>query len=172
MASGSRRSGRRDGPGGTFRELTAAQALRLEATRRAVRLLDSAIPIPGTRQRIGLDPILGLVPGVGDVLPALFTVAVLWQAHQLGIPRVVLARMLMNTALDTLIGLVPMLGDLFDVAWKSNTRNLALLEAHAYEVRAATFGDRVFVGGLMCAVVAVAAAPFLVLWWLIGAASR
>ena len=172
MAAGSWRTGRRGGTVGALRPLTAAQALRLEATRRAARLLDSAIPIPGTQQRIGLDPILGLVPGVGDVLPSLFTVAVLWQAHQLGLPRLVLARMVMNTALDTLVGLVPLLGDLFDVAWKSNTRNLALLEAHAYDVRGASLGDTVFVAGLILAVVALVAAPFAVLWWLIGAAAR
>jgi hypothetical protein len=106
------------------------------------------------------------------VLPALFTVAVLWQAYQLGIPRVVQVRMLLNTAIDTGVGLVPVLGDLFDVAWRSNSRNLALLEAHAWDVRGPTPGDRLFVGGMLLALAGLVAAPFAALWWVIGAVTR
>ena len=85
--------------------------------------------MPGTSFRFGLDPILGLVPGLGDLVSPLFTVGLIWQARDLGIPRVVLLRMIFNVAIDTLVGLVPLLGDLFDFAWKSNNMNLALLEA-------------------------------------------
>jgi hypothetical protein len=152
-----------------LRALTSAQAQRLETTRRVARMLDSAVAIPGTSIRVGLDPILGLFPGLGDFLPPLFTIAVLWQGYQLGIPRVVQARMLLNVAIDACVGLVPGLGDLFDVAWKANTRNFALLEQHAYEERAPTRGDRLFVGGLIALVVALAAAPAVILYWLVTA---
>jgi hypothetical protein len=67
----------------------------------------------------------------------LFTVGIIWQARDLGIPRVVIMRMILNVAVDTLVGLVPILGDLFDFAWKSNNMNMALLDRHAYEERAA-----------------------------------
>ena len=84
--------------------------------------------MPGTGIRFGLDPVLGLVPGLGDVAGAALSGYLVLLAARLGAPRVVVLRMVANVAVDSVVGSVPLLGDLFDVAWKSNTRNLALLE--------------------------------------------
>ena len=92
--------------------------------------MDSAYCVPGTAIRFGWDPIVGLIPGVGDAATASFAVAVLYHAYRLGVPRVVLARMMLNTLIDLAAGLVPFAGDVADMAWKSNALNLALLERH------------------------------------------
>jgi hypothetical protein len=92
-------------------------------------LLDSAIRIPGTNFRIGLDPIIGLVPGVGDLATGAMGIYVLTVAAQAGVSRTVLVRMLANLGLDALVGGVPLLGDLFDASFKANNRNVALLES-------------------------------------------
>jgi hypothetical protein len=150
--------------------MTPAQERRLQSLRSVSRLLDSAFEVPGTSWRIGLDPIVGLIPGIGDFVSPLFTVAVLVQAWQLGVPKVVQARMLINVAIDALVGTVPLFGDLFDFAWKSNDLNLALLEGHAYEERRASPGDWVFVSLMILLVLGLAILPFLILGWLLSAA--
>ena len=146
-----------------LRQLTVGQQRTLEALRRVAQLLDSAVVVPGTSYRVGLDPILGLLPGLGDLVSPVFAIALLWQARQLAIPRVVQLRMIFNVAVDTLIGVVPFIGDLFDFAWKANDMNMALLEQHAYEDRPASGGDWVFVVGLTLLLIAIAALPFVVL---------
>jgi hypothetical protein len=98
---------------------------------RLSRLLDAAFPIPGTRYRIGLDGLLGLIPGIGDSLGTLLSSYIIFAAARSGAPKQVLLRMVGNVALEGVVGLVPILGDLFDIAWKANIRNLALLRAHA-----------------------------------------
>lgn len=103
---------------------------QVERLRRLARLLDSAIEIPGTQFRFGLDPIIGLVPGIGDVIGAIFSTLIIFQAARLGASRAILIRMMTNVAVDTLVGEIPLFGDLFDFGWKSNTRNIALLEQH------------------------------------------
>ena len=132
-------------------------------------LLDNAFQVPGTSYRIGLDPIIGLVPGIGDLVSPLFTIGMLLHARELGVPRVVQARMLINVAIDTIVGIVPVFGDLFDFAWKSNEMNLALLELHAREERDASRGDWAFVILMIALVVVVAVIPFVVLGWLVSA---
>lgn len=92
--------------------------------------MDSSIPIPGTGRKIGLDPLLGLVPFVGDFTGALVSVYIVLSAARAGVPAFTLIRMLGNVALDTLAGSVPILGDLFDAGWKSNLKNVALFERH------------------------------------------
>ena len=94
------------------------------------RLLDDLIRIPGTKIGIGLDPIIGLIPGVGDVVGGLMSTYILMVAAQEGVPASVLMRMLGNIALDSLVGVVPVVGDLFDVGVKSNRRNVDLLESY------------------------------------------
>jgi Domain of unknown function (DUF4112) len=94
------------------------------------QVLDSAIPIPGTRHTIGIDPLIGLIPVVGDAISAALSSYLVWEAKQLGIPRWKLARMIGNVALDTAVGAVPFLGDLFDVAFKANRRNLRIVLDH------------------------------------------
>jgi len=153
------------------RQLTSAQQQRITALRHMARLLDSAYEIPGTSYRIGLDPIVGLVPAIGDLISPLFTIALLWQSRDLNLPRIVQLRMLFNVAIDTLVGMVPVAGDLFDFAWKANDMNMALLERHAYEERRAAAGDWLFVIGLTLLLLIVATVPFVVLTWIVGAVS-
>ena len=124
--------------------------------------------LPGTEIRIGLDPILGLLPGLGDLVSPLFAIAVLWQSRDLGIPRVVQLRMIFNVAIDALVGMLPLAGDLFDFAWKANDRNYALLERYAYEQRQPSASDWLVVVGLTVLLLAIAAVPFLLAGWLIG----
>ena len=100
--------------------LTEPERHRLERVERLATLLDNAIPIPGTRFRIGLDPLLGLLPGLGDALGALASAWILVEAARLGASRTVLARMLYNIAVDTLIGAVPGAGD-FSSSWRTNS---------------------------------------------------
>ena len=152
-----------------LRPLTAVQVQRLQALKHVARLLDSAFVIPGTDIRIGLDPLLGLVPGLGDLTSPLFAMALLWQSRDLRIPRVIQLRMIFNVAIDALVGLLPIAGDAFDVVWKANDRNLALLERHAYEQRPPSTGDWLFVVGLIALLVVIAAVPFLLAGWLITA---
>lgn len=90
-------------------------------------LLDSKFRVPGTSLRFGLDGILGLIPGVGDVVTAGPALYLLYRAHQLGARKRVMTRMAMNTGIDLTLGAVPVLGDVFDVFFKANKRNVALL---------------------------------------------
>jgi len=117
------------------------RARRIELLRRWSRLMDSAYRVPGTSIRFGWDPIVGLVPGVGDVATASFAVTILYHAYLLGVPRVVLLRMVLNTLIDLAAGLVPFAGDVADIAWKSNSLNLALLERHERPGAKPTSGD-------------------------------
>lgn len=147
--------------------MTPGQEQRLGLLRHVARLLDSAVLVPGTSFRFGLDPILGLIPGLGDMVSPLFTLGLIWQARELGIPPVVLLRMIINVAIDTLIGVVPVVGDLFDFAWKSNNKNMALLEQHAVEERAPSAGDWAFVIVAIVLLLVLAAVPFLLVGWLL-----
>ena len=150
------------------RSLSPGQAQRLLALRKLATLLDSAFAVPGTNYRVGLDPILGLVPGVGDLVSPLFTIGILWQAHDLGIPRVVQLRMLFNVAIDALLGAVPFIGDLFDFVWKANVKNLVLLERHVTQERRASAVDWLFVVLMTVVILAFAAIPFVIAGWLIA----
>jgi hypothetical protein len=106
------------------------RARQIDQLRQWSRLMDSAYRVPGTRFRFGLDPIIGLIPGAGDLATSSFSAIVLYRAFRLGVPRVVLIRMMLNILIDLLAGAVPVVGDVFDFAWKSNSLNLALLERH------------------------------------------
>jgi len=110
--------------------LGASDESRLRRLDKLAQLLDTALSIPGTRFRIGLDGLLGLVPGVGDTLGAVFSAYIIFEAARLGFPKGILLRMSANVAIETVVGAVPILGDIFDIAWKANVRNVALLRAH------------------------------------------
>ena len=155
-----------------LRSLTPTQELRLKALRQVADLLDSAFVLPGTTYRFGLDPIIGLVPLIGDLASPLFTIAVLWHGRDLGIPKVVQLRMIFNAAIDGLIGAGPLAGDLFDFAWKSSQLNLALLERHAYAEHPANAGDWLCVVTMILLVVVIAAIPFVLAAWLVMAVAR
>jgi hypothetical protein len=139
----------------------------LNALRSLKRVLDEAFRVPGTNITFGWDAIIGLVPWAGDVLTSLLSCAIIVQAHRMRIPRVVVVRMLLNVALDFVIGVVPVVGDIADVFWKSNTKNFALLEHHAAEVRPASRGDWLFVIGILGAVLAMAVVPLIVLYLIV-----
>jgi hypothetical protein len=123
---------RSSSPNATAAEVGTVHAHRVGRLRRLSYLLDNSIPIPGTPFRIGLDSIIGLIPGVGDLVGGAFSLYIILEAAKLGVPRPLLARMGWNVAIDVLVGAVPFLGDLFDVGWKANVRNLALLDRQVH----------------------------------------
>ena len=97
-------------------------------------LMDTAFLIPGTQIRFGLDALIGLIPGIGDAITTVISLFIVSEARALGAPPLVIARMIANVALDGLVGAVPLAGDAFDVAFRANRRNMALLRAHLDKV--------------------------------------
>ena len=138
---------------------------RMQRVRSLAWLLENSIPLPGGL-RIGIEPIIGLVPGIGDALGALLSVFILNEARMLGAPRSVLMRMSGNVMIDALFGAIPFLGDLFDAGFKANTRNLALLELYELDPVGSTRSSRAFVAGftlfLLALAVTIVALPILV----------
>jgi len=117
---------------------------RLQRLRSMAWLLDNSIPLPGGF-RIGIDAIIGLVPGIGDAIGALISVFILNEARALGAPRSVLMRMSGNVLIETLVGSIPFAGDLFDAGFKANMRNIALLERHQLDPVGSARSSRTFV---------------------------
>ena len=140
-----------------------------ESLEALTRLLDDVFCIPGTNIRFGLDPLIGLIPGIGDVITGLASFLIIFAGWQRGLPRVTILRMTTNVAIDTLLGSVPVLGDVFDAAWKSNRMNLKLLQRPATENarRKNTLIDGLFLGALALALLVLAACPFVVIWLLL-----
>ncbi|HET9483871.1 MAG TPA: DUF4112 domain-containing protein [Xanthomonadales bacterium] len=123
--------------------------------RKLARLLDAAVRIPGTNIRVGLDALLGLVPGIGDAIGGALSGYIVLAAARLGVPKSVIARMLMNLGIDTVVGAVPLLGDLFDVAFRANTRNVALIESALAAPRETRVRSRWIVAGVVAAILGV-----------------
>lgn len=152
-----------------------ARIAKLERLRRVGFLLDNAIRIPGTRFRIGLDPLLGLIPGGGDTAGLILSAFIVLEAAQMGASKSALSTMAFNILLETLVGTVPGVGDLFDATWKSNIRNIALLEEHLdLELpQAAPARNRWFaillIIGLAIALVGCAYLSFQLLRWIVQA---
>jgi hypothetical protein len=119
-----------ESPAAMVPEVATVDRRRLERLRRVGYLLDNSIPIPGTRFRLGIDQLIGLVPGIGDLIGGLLSLYIIVESARIGVPRGLLARMGWNVAIDTLLGEVPILGDLFDIGFKANIRNLALLDGY------------------------------------------
>jgi len=137
--------------------------------------LDDLVRIPGTNYRIGLDPLLGLLPVVGDAPTTVLSAYIVAEAAAFGVPRATLARMVSVLVVDAVVGSIPVVGDAFDAVWKANDRNVRLLErrARAGDVDAdALQADRRFVLGvavvLVAALIGVAAAATVAAWWLLG----
>ena len=121
----------------TFGRATVDREARLKRLRRLAWFLDAAFALPFTRFRFGMNGIAGLAPAVGDALIALISLYIVNEARLMGVPKPVLARMVRNVAIEAIGGAVPVVGDLFDVAFKANLRNLALIESHfGVELRA------------------------------------
>ena len=140
--------------------------MRTETLQRWAALLDSAFRVPGTRITFGLDPLIGLIPGLGDMASPVLSVLILWQGARMRVPKVVLTRMVLNALIDAGVGAVPILGDLFDFAWKSNDWNLVLLERHARPGTRGSSADWLFVGLCALVLVGVALLPVLLIVWL------
>jgi hypothetical protein len=145
---------------------------RLEGLRVWQRLLDTAFRVPGTGIRFGWDPIIGLVPWVGDAVTALLGSVIIYHAHHLRLPRIVQLRMLINVMIDVAIGIVPFVGDVADVFWKSNARNFALLERYAGTGRPARPGDWLFVAAVMGSMILVALLPIVAAVWFFRTVAR
>jgi hypothetical protein len=116
---------------------------------RVTHILDDLVPIPGTNQKVGVDPVVGLIPVVGDVVGALAGAWVIAEAARFGIPRVALARMVVNLLVDLGLGMIPVVGIVFDVVSRSNAANLELFRRHALDPDATTAGHWSFFGGLL-----------------------
>jgi hypothetical protein len=130
-------------------------------------LLDEAFRIPGTQFRFGLDGIIGLVPGLGDVLAGLLSVVIPLAAWIRGVPSVTLVRMAANLGIGVLVGTIPIFGDIFDVVWKPNRRNYRLLQRHLGAARQHTWRDWSFLLLLAAGLALVFAIPVaLVVWFL------
>ena len=132
-------------------------------------LLDNSIPIPGTGRRIGLDAVIGLVPGLGDVLSGGLGLLVVVRGVQRGLPSIVVARMLANVALDFVIGAIPLIGDAFDLWYKSNARNIALLRRYAENPTASTTGQWTFFAVVAGAIGGMAMLIVWLIWSLLSA---
>jgi hypothetical protein len=130
-------------------------------------LLDDAFRIPGTEVRFGLDGIIGLVPAIGDVLAGLASCILIFAAWVRGVPYITLIRMVVNLGIDVIIGAIPFLGDAFDIAWKANRRNYALLVRHIEHPHRQSWKDWLFLAALLFAVVAIFVVPLLALAWLL-----
>ena len=116
-----------------FEAIKAAGPSREDALARIAllaKLMDSAFVIPGLNRRVGFDAVLGLVPGVGDAISAALASYIIWEARQLGLPRWKIARMIGNVAVDMALGSIPLAGDVFDVFFRANERNLRIIHDH------------------------------------------
>jgi cytochrome c biogenesis protein CcdA len=119
--------------------------------------LDSSIAVPGTRFRIGFDALIGLVPGIGDLIGTALSAYIVAAAARRGMPGSVLLRMAFNVGVETIVGAVPILGDLFDAAWKANQRNVDLLRQYSAAPRRAQAQSRLVVGLWLVVLLAIAA---------------
>jgi len=139
---------------------------RVARVRKLTTILDSSLRIPFTHRTVGLDPILGLVPWAGDAIGALLSGYLVWESARLGVSRGTLVRMLLNVALETVIGVIPLIGDLFDAAWKANSRNLKMLERHLADPGAVRLASRRFWVGVGVGVAGAVGGAVVVAGWL------
>jgi hypothetical protein len=130
-------------------------------------LLDEAFVVPGTRIRFGLDGIVGLVPGLGDVLAGALSLLIPFAAWVRGVPYITLVRMLTNVAIGLLVGTIPILGDAFDIFWKANRRNYHLLTLSIAAPHRHTWRDWAFLFTLALGIGVIFAIPILLILWLI-----
>ena len=144
-----------------FRDPKVERAI--EWMRRWSHTLDKAFRVPGTKMRFGWDPIIGLIPGLGEISTGLFSLFLLLHAFRLRVPGIIKARMILNVLIDVVSGAIPFLGDVFDFVWKSNTRNLYLLEKHAGSGVKPGLWDWLFVLGILAAVLAILVLPIIIL---------
>lgn len=169
--------------------LTDAERARIERSLTRLdwlaELMDDKFEVPIVRTKVGLDPIIGLIPGGGDWVTWVVSVYVFWEAAKMGAPKGMLVRMAANTIVDLIAGYVPAVGDLFDVAWKANRRNVEMLKAHygaetdkektvlpgeipreaLEEHRRPRLATYALVFLIILILLGLAAVPFAILWW-------
>jgi hypothetical protein len=140
----------------------------LDRARLIAQMLDSAFRVPGTRFRFGFDSIIGLIPGVGDLIGLVLGGYILRVAAEHNAPRVVRWRMAMNLWIDSVLGAIPFLGDLFDVGFKAHQRNVRLLEEAIDDPERARRSSQRVIGGLILASVAILAGVVALVLWALG----
>lgn len=152
------------------RKPVESQTRTIRRLRRFSYLLDSAIRIPGTPYRIGIDPLLDILPIGGDFIGAALSIYIVFEAARMGVSRPILVQMVSNILLDTVIGTVPVLGTVADAVWKANGKNLDLLETELNIPQSEKKADWLFlallIGGLLIAIVVLAAISVMILRWL------
>ncbi len=129
-------------------------------------LLDDWFRIPGTAVRFGLDGIVGFIPGVGDILGGIASCVIIVAAWARGVPHITIARMVANWGIEVLLGAVPVLGNLFDIAWKANRRNYALLTGSLADPQGTRRRSWLFFAALCLALAALLVLPMFLLAWL------
>lgn len=129
-------------------------------------ILDDFIRIPGTSIRFGLDGIVGLIPGIGDILGGIASCFIIFAAWMRGVPYVILTRMVANVVIEVIVGAIPLLGDAFDIAWRANRRNYALLTGSLYEPRKHTIQSWIFLIVLFTVLAFLMVVPMIFLAWL------
>ena len=130
-------------------------------------VLDDWFRVPGTSIRFGLDGIIGLVPGLGDIIGGLASSILVVAAWARGVPYVTLLRMVVNIGIEVLLGMIPLLGDAFDIAWKANRRNYALIVRHLQQSRRQTWRDWVFLILIGLVLATIFLAPIVLILWLL-----
>ena len=135
-------------------------------------IMDDVARVPGTQFRFGLDPLLGLIPGIGDTSSALVSAFALIQAVRLGVPKILLMRMALNVLVNEIIGVVPVVGDAFSFWFKSNARNYEIIKHHRLGTNAPKRSDWLFVIGILLLVFVIVCAGIAFSFFLLGALAR
>lgn len=151
----------------TYSPLTAKERARVD---KLTHVMEQSVRVPGTGWRVGLDGFLGLIPVVGDVIGAIFASWIIAVASRSGAPTSVLLAMVANVFIDTVLGAVPLLGDIFDFAWRANTKNLALLNEHLRHPAEARRKSRWRVTGIVCLFLLLIAGLIGTIAWVAGGA--
>jgi hypothetical protein len=140
----------------------AKQQRMIERLQRYAWLLDNSIPVPGLKYRIGWDPIIGLLPGIGDAIGAVLSMYIVLEGARSGLPRVILLRMGLNIAVELVLGTIPLFGNLFDMAWKANVRNVRLLEYYIRTPKKSVTSSTVVLSAIIVGLVLLMAAVILI----------
>ena len=135
-------------------------------------IMDRLIQIPGIKRRLGLNPILDLIPGFGDIAAALISISVLVYGIRRGIPKILLGRMALNVLINEIVGIIPIVGSVFAFWFTANTRNYDLVREHLDTPRRSTSGDKIFVGAVLALVVVVIVAGIIGMFLILQAIAK
>lgn len=154
-------------PKPTLITATPKELEQLEALKALAHVMDTAITIPGTNVRMGLDALLGLLPGIGDAISSAVGSYIILAAGKFGVPRPVIWRMVLNQTIDLVIGVIPFVGDLLDIGWKANVMNVALLEKSLNDPTAARRSSAGLLLSLVVLLLMLTAGTMALFWWLV-----